>query len=117
MAPVAVVTGSPDAFVTYARQQKGLRRPFRRVTVPLLAPEMGVVFIILIIYVLKVFDIVLVIAPEAVLDNANVIALEMWQTTFGARNEGLGSAVAVFLFLLVLPVMILNVRRFRAERG
>ena len=90
---------------------------FRRVTVPLLAPELGVVFITLVIYVLKVFDIVLVIAPESVQDDANVIALEMWQTAFGARNQGLGSAVAVFLFLLVLPVMVFNVRRFRGERG
>jgi alpha-glucoside transport system permease protein len=90
---------------------------FRRVIVPLLAPEMGVVFVTLVIYVLKVFDIVLVIAPESVQDNANVIALEMWQTAFGGRNQGLGSAVAVFLFLLVLPVMVLNIKRFRAERG
>lgn len=90
---------------------------FRRVTVPLLAPELGVVFITLVIYVLKVFDIVLVIAPESVQDDANVIALEMWQTAFGARNQGLGSAVAVFLFLLVLPVMFFNLRRFQGERG
>lgn len=90
---------------------------FRRIIVPLLAPEMGVVFITLVIYALKVFDIVLVIAPEAVQDNANVIALEMWRTAFGARDQGLGSAVAVLLFVLVLPVMLLNLRRFRGERG
>ena len=90
---------------------------FRRVTVPLLAPEMGVVFITMVIYVLKVFDIVLVVAPPAVQNDANVIALEMWRTAFGARDQGLGSAVAVFLFALVLPVMVLNLRRFRAERG
>lgn len=90
---------------------------FRRITVPLLAPEMVVVLITLVIYVLKVFDIVLVIAPEAVQSNANVIALEMWRTAFGARDQGLGSAVAVLLFALVLPVMIVNVRRFRQERG
>ncbi|MFN2557055.1 MAG: ABC transporter permease subunit [Nitriliruptorales bacterium] len=90
---------------------------FRRIIVPLLAPEMVVVLITLVIYVLKVFDIVLVIAPEAVQNNANVIALEMWRTAFGARDQGLGSAVAVLLFALVLPVMILNVRRFRQERG
>jgi len=41
----------------------------------------------------------------------------MWQTSFGARNQGLGSAVAVLLFLLVLPVMVFNVRRFKGERG
>lgn len=90
---------------------------FRRVTVPLLAPEMGVVFVTLVIYVLKVFDIVLVVAPPEVQTEANVIALEMWRTAFGARNQGLGSAVAVLLFVMVLPVMILNLRRFRAERG
>lgn len=90
---------------------------FRRVTVPLLAPEMGVVFVTLVIYVLKVFDIVLVVAPPEVQTEANVIALEMWRTAFGARNQGLGSAVAVLLFVMVLPVMVLNLRRFRAERG
>lgn len=90
---------------------------FRRVTVPLLAPEMAVVFVTLVIYVLKVFDIVLVVAPPEVQTEANVIALEMWRTAFGARNEGLGSAVAVLLFVMVLPVMVLNLRRFRAERG
>src|SRR4051794_486731 len=90
---------------------------FRRVTVPLLAPEMGVVFITMVIYVLKVFDIVVAIAPAAVQNDANVIALEMWRTAFGARDQGLGSAVAVFLFALVLPVMVINLRRFRAERG
>jgi len=50
-------------------------------------------------------------------NDANVIALEMWRTAFGARDQGLGSAVAVFLFALVLPVMVLNLRRFRGERG
>ena len=28
---------------------------------------------------------------------------------------GLGSALAVFLFLLVIPILALNVRRFRSE--
>jgi alpha-glucoside transport system permease protein len=88
---------------------------FRRVTVPLLAPVLGVVFVTLMISVLKVFDLVLVIPPGAVQDDANVIALEMWRAAFGARDWGLGSALAVFLLILVIPAMALNVRRFRAE--
>jgi alpha-glucoside transport system permease protein len=89
---------------------------FRRVTVPLLAPVLSVVFITMIINVLKVFDIVLSVAPPSVQDDANVIALAMWRTSFGGINDfGLGSAIAVFLFLLVVPVLILNVRRFRRE--
>ena len=89
---------------------------FRRVTVPLLAPVLSVVFITMLINVLKVFDIVLAVAPSSVQANANVIALAMWRTSFGGVNDfGLGSAIAVFLFLLVIPVLALNIRRFRRE--
>jgi alpha-glucoside transport system permease protein len=89
---------------------------FRRVTVPLLAPVLSVVFITMIINVLKVFDIVLALAPESTQSNANVIALAMWRTSFGGVNDfGTGSAIAVFLFLLVIPVLALNVRRFKRE--
>jgi alpha-glucoside transport system permease protein len=89
---------------------------FRRVTIPLLAPVLSVVFITMLINVLKVFDIVLSVAPESVQSDANVIALAMWRTSFGGVNDfGLGSAIAVFLFLLVIPVLALNIRRFRRE--
>ncbi len=87
---------------------------FRRVTVPLLMPVLSVVFITMVINVLKVFDIVLSVAPASVQDDANVIALAMWRTSFGGVNDfGLGSAIAVFLFLLVVPVLLINVRRFK----
>jgi alpha-glucoside transport system permease protein len=89
---------------------------FRRVTVPLLAPVLSVVFITMLINVLKVFDIVVSVAPGSTQSNANVIALAMWRTSFGGVNDfGLGSAIAVFLFLLVIPILALNVRRFRRE--
>jgi len=89
---------------------------FRRVTVPLLAPVLSVVFVTMIINVLKVFDLVISLAPESVQSNANVIALAMWRTAFGGENDfGTGSAIAVFLFLLVLPVLALNIRRFKRE--
>ncbi len=45
-----------------------------------------------------------------------MIALAMWRTSFGGVNDfGLGAAIAVFLFLLVVPILVLNVRRFRRE--
>jgi alpha-glucoside transport system permease protein len=89
---------------------------FRRVTVPLLAPVLSVVFITMIINVLKVFDLVISLAPESTQADANVIALAMWRTAFGGANDfGTGSAIAVFLFILVVPVLLLNVRRFRRE--
>jgi alpha-glucoside transport system permease protein len=89
---------------------------FRRVTVPLLSPVLTVVFITMLINVLKVFDVVLAVAPQSVQDDANVIALAMWRVSFSGVNDfGLGSAIAVFLFLLVLPILLLNIRRFRRE--
>jgi alpha-glucoside transport system permease protein len=88
---------------------------FRRVTVPLLAPVLTVVFITMLINVLKVFDIVLSVAPGSVQDDATVLALSMWRTAFTANDFGLGSALAVFIFLLVIPVLALNIRRFRRE--
>lgn len=90
---------------------------FRRVTVPLLMPVLLVVLITLVINVLKVFDLVLIIPPGSVQADANVIALEMWRVSFGgARDQGLGSALAVFLFVLVFPAMLFNLRRFKAEQ-
>jgi alpha-glucoside transport system permease protein len=89
---------------------------FRRITVPLLAPVLSVVFVTMIINVLKVFDIVFALAPESMYAKANVIALAMYFTAFqGGGNFGVGSAIAVLLFLLVIPVLALNIRRFKRE--
>jgi ABC-type sugar transport system permease subunit len=57
-----------------------------------------------------------VIAPGSSQQNANVIALQMWKTAFGVRDFGVGSALGVFLFLLVIPAMAFNIRRFRTEQ-
>jgi len=89
---------------------------FRRITVPLLTPVLLVVFVTMIINVLKVFDLVFIIAPGSVQPQANVIALEMWRVSFGGGgNQGMGSALAIFLLVLVLPFMIFNIRRFRRD--
>ncbi|MBW4716867.1 carbohydrate ABC transporter permease [Saccharothrix obliqua] len=91
---------------------------FRRVTVPLLSPVLLVVFVTLVINVLKVFELVFVIAPGSVQEEANVLALQMWQVSFNTGgDQGVGSALAVVLFLLVAPAMLFNVRRFRRERS
>jgi alpha-glucoside transport system permease protein len=89
---------------------------FRRVTVPLLAPVLAVVLVTMIINVLKVFDIVYSLAPQSVQADANVIALAMYYTAFaGGGNFGVGSAIAVVLFILVIPVLALNIRRFKRD--
>ncbi|KRV47670.1 ABC transporter permease [Wenjunlia vitaminophila] len=89
---------------------------FTRITVPLLAPVLAVVLVTLMINVLKVFDLIWIIAPGSSMDDANVLALELYLSSFGGgSNQGVGSAIGVLLLLLVLPVMYLNVRRMRRE--
>ena len=87
---------------------------FWRVTVPQIFPTIGVVVTTLIVQTLKIFDI-----PK-VMTNGNfdtqVLANEMWERAFTQLNFGLGSAVAVVLFIAVLPVMAMNIRRMQRER-
>jgi alpha-glucoside transport system permease protein len=89
---------------------------FRRVTVPLLAPVLTVVFVTQVIGVLKIFDLIYAIAPGSSLNDATVIAFEMWRKAFsGQLNFGLGSAIATFLFVLLVPFLVINIKRFRSE--
>jgi alpha-glucoside transport system permease protein len=88
----------------------------RRITVPLMRPVLVVVLMTLAINVLKIFDLVYVLAPDASQGSANVVALEMYRVSFGGGLDyGLGSALAVLLFLLILPAMLFNIRRFRRD--
>ncbi|HLX77402.1 MAG TPA: ABC transporter permease subunit, partial [Acidimicrobiales bacterium] len=63
---------------------------FRRVTVPLLAPVITVIFVTMIINVLKVFDIILNMAPGSSQEGANTLALAIYNTGFtGGIHTGL----------------------------
>ncbi|MGW2650419.1 carbohydrate ABC transporter permease [Streptomyces sp. NPDC001393] len=88
---------------------------FRKVTVPLLAPVLAVVTVTLMINVLKVFDLVYIIAPGSSQADANVLALELYRKGFAENQPGVASAIAVLLLVLVIPVMLFNVRRLRRE--
>jgi alpha-glucoside transport system permease protein len=63
-----------------------------------------------------VFDIIYVMTKGGPGTSSQVIAGRMYTETFHGGNIGYGAAIAVVMLLLVLPVMILNVRRFRSAR-
>lgn len=86
---------------------------FWRVTLPQIAPTLGVVITALFVTVMKVFDIVYAMTNGSF--GTQVIANEMFQRAFGFSDLGLGSALAVVLFISVIPVMYINVRRMRRE--
>jgi alpha-glucoside transport system permease protein len=68
----------------------------------------------MLINVLKLFDIIINMAPGSSQGDANTLALAMYNYGFtGSGNYGLASAIAVILFILVVPAMLFNIRRLR----
>jgi alpha-glucoside transport system permease protein len=87
---------------------------FWKITLPQIAPTVGVVVTALFVTVMKVFDIVYAMTNGNF--GTQVIANQMWITAFGQSNLGLGSALAVVLFVSVIPIMWINIRRMQRER-
>jgi len=87
---------------------------FRRVTIPMLAPVLTVVFVTMVINVLKVFDIILNMAPGSSQGPATTLALSIYNDGFtGGIHSGVASAIAVILFLLVVPIMFWNLKKIK----
>jgi len=89
---------------------------FRRVVVPMLSLPIAVVTMWLFINVIKVFDIIYVMTGGGPGTSSRVIAYTMYEETFANNRAGYGAAVAGIMLILMIPVMALNIRRFRSER-
>jgi alpha-glucoside transport system permease protein len=89
---------------------------FRRIILPSIRPTIVVVATYLVINAMKVFDIVFVMG-NAEANGTEVIAERMIKWFYVTDNDGRGAAIAVVLFLAVIPVMIINVRRFREQEA
>jgi alpha-glucoside transport system permease protein len=87
---------------------------FWRITMPSIRPALIVVVVTLSITTLKVFDIVRT-ATNGNYDTS-VIANEMYNQAFRYGQNGQGSALAVFLFVLVIPIVIYQIRNLRQQR-
>ncbi|HYO56995.1 sugar ABC transporter permease, partial [Archangium sp.] len=90
---------------------------FWRIILPMLRLPMATVAVTLVIWGLKVFDIIYVMTQGGPRGASRVMAYTMYVETFEGGRAGYGSAVATLLLLLTLPIMVLNIRRFRAEEG
>lgn len=87
---------------------------FIRVTLPMIRGTVVVVLTTITIGTLKVFDIVRTMTGGNF--QTNVIANEMYAQSFRQLNYGQGSALAVILFVGVIPIIWYNVRQLRLER-
>jgi alpha-glucoside transport system permease protein len=88
---------------------------FRKVVFPLLLPTIAVVATTIIIFALKTFDVVYTMTGGNF--ETEVIANRMYKELFAFSQPGRASATAVILFLAIIPIMIINVRRFREQEA
>jgi alpha-glucoside transport system permease protein len=88
---------------------------FRKIVFPLLLPTVAVVSTTVVITALKAFDIVWVMTGGNF--NTDVVASQMIKQSFQFTQFGRGSALAVILLIAIIPVMVLNINRFRAQEA
>ncbi len=111
----AAVKNVPADLVEAARLDgAGEWRVFLSVTLPSILPSVLVVVTTEVIFALKVFDIVYVMTNGNF--HTDTIANRMYSELFAANNIGHASAIAVILMVVALPIVVVNIRQFRAER-
>jgi alpha-glucoside transport system permease protein len=111
----AAIKAIPSEIVEAARiDGAGAWQLFGRITLPSVWPTLLVVLITITVQTLKVFDIVRTMTGGNY--GTSVIANEMYSQAFQQGQVGQGSALAVFLFVLVVPLVIVQIRRTRKAR-
>jgi alpha-glucoside transport system permease protein len=89
------------------------RQVFTRIVIPIIRGTILAVATTVAIAILKVFDIVYVMTGGR--NETEVIANRMFQEMFTFGNFGRAAAIAVILFLAVVPIMVLNIRNLRRQ--
>jgi alpha-glucoside transport system permease protein len=111
----AAVKGVPGELLEAARIDGANEvRIFFSVIIPHIRGTLITITTTVLIMVLKVFDIVFVMTSGQ--HNTEVIANRMYAEMFKFRHFGRGSALAIILFVAVIPVMIYNIRGLREAR-
>ncbi|MCR8670734.1 carbohydrate ABC transporter permease [Agrococcus sp. HG114] len=88
---------------------------FANVTVPGIRTSIVVVITTISIATLKVFDIVRTMTAGNF--NTSVVANEMYTQAFRSGEPGRGAALALILFLMVMPIVIYNVRVLNQQKA
>ena len=88
---------------------------FRGIVIPSISSTMVVVWTTIVITTWKVFDIVYVMTGGR--EDTSVVAQQMVAEFFTFNNDGIGAALAVILFIAVVPILVINVKRFRAQEA
>ncbi|GAA2482279.1 sugar ABC transporter permease [Terrabacter carboxydivorans] len=112
----AAIKGVPEDTVEAGRiDGAGERRIFFSIIIPQIWPTVITVFITVLIGVMKVFDVVYVTTNGAY--NTDVIARRFYDELYTQGNNGYAATIVVILLIAVIPILIYQVRHFRAEEA
>jgi alpha-glucoside transport system permease protein len=112
----SAIKGVPDDTVEAARIDGATEiQAFFRIIVPQIWGTVITVFITILIGVMKIFDIIYTLTGGNF--QTNVIANQFFQELFKFGDNGRSAAIVVILLLAVVPVMIYQVRNFKAEEA
>ncbi len=112
----AAIKGVPTETLEAARiDGANERQIFGRVILPQIKGTIVTVFVTVTIGVMKIFDIVYVMTNGNF--NTNVIGVDFFNQLFTNINNGAAASIVVMLTVAVIPIMIYQVRHFRAEEA
>lgn len=110
----AAIKAIPDDVVEAAKLDGATGwRLFRTITLPSIRGSVIVVVTTVGIATLKVFDVVRTMTGGQF--DTSVLALEFYNYSFRFFEYGTGAALAVLLFILVMPIVIYNVIQMRKD--
>lgn len=110
----AAIKAIPDEILEAARMDgvSGFKM-FRFITLPSIRSSVIVVLTTIAIATLKAFDIVQAASGGKL--NDSVLANEFYTRSFVTQEPGLGAAIAIVIFLLVMPIIVFNVIQLRKD--
>jgi alpha-glucoside transport system permease protein len=112
----SAIKGVPSELMEAARIDGASEvQAFFRIIVPYIQGTIITVATTILIFALKLFDIVSVMTGGNY--GTNVIAYEFYITRFTFGDAGRASAIAIVLLVAVIPVMIYNLRQFRESKA
>ena len=112
----AAIKAIPDETIEAAQVDGATgMRLFWQITVPSVRSAIIVVLTTIAMATLKAFDIVRTMTGGQF--DTSIVANEFYTQTFGRQAQGIGAALAVLLFVLVMPLIVYNVRQMRISEG
>jgi alpha-glucoside transport system permease protein len=112
----AALKGVPGDLLEAARIDGASEvQAFFRIIIPYIQGTIITVTTTIAIFTLKIFDVVIVMTGGQY--GTEVVATEFYRQFFTNRNFGYGSAIAIVLFIAVIPVMVYNLMQLRKQEG